>query len=523
MIASMGPAARVIAVLLLATGMAGCGARSPQPTTGAPAPGAQPGPAPIVSDRHLGSGPVLRPVPRPPLPDPSAVDGALRRALLANHLTQPQHDAYRRIYRDARRAQRRLIGARAAELGAVVAQVDDLARRRRLSVSRMPQAFLTLQRNARFWTRAPLPAAGARFTFGRDPLILQAYPGHGLQVQPLASFGRANALAGVCLDRAAGRHAQARCRPHALRRLLDRLVTLAARRGGIPAWEGWFRFARAAPGWVSGMTQATAIQALTRGARALHDPRYLREAHRAVRLFVHPPPLGVAVPAAGGRHFVMYSTLPGLRIFNGQLQAVSGLREYAVASGDALARRAYRRGDHAARVALRAGDTGAWSLYSAGGAESSLNYHRLTETFLGNLCRITGRAAYCAGRRRFARYLREPPRLRLRLPRRLRLGRATRVAFRLSKISDVTIAVRDRRGVALRRTMRLARGRHSLRFRPRRSGRVRVVVAALSLSGTRGAVSGTFAVRRRPRPTKPRRDHRRAERPTRSGTGAKPR
>lgn len=522
MIGSMGPAARLIAVLLLATGLAGCGARSRQTTTTAPAPAAPPGTAPVLPDRHLGAGPVLRPVPRPPLPDPSTVDRALGRALLANHLTQPGHDAYAQIYRDARRAQSRLTGTRAAELGAVIAQVDELARRRQLGVSRMPQAFLTLQRNTRFWTRAPLPAAGARFTFARDPVILQAYPGHGLQVQPLASFGRANALAGVCLDRAAGRPAPARCRPRALRRLLDRLVTLAARRGGIPAWEGWFRFARAAPGWVSGMTQATAVQALTRGARVLHEPRYLREAHRAVRLFAHPPPLGVAVPAAGGRHFVMYSTLPGLRIFNGQLQAVSGLREYAVASGDALARNAYRRGDHAARVALRAGDTGAWSLYSAGGAESSLNYHRLTETFLGNLCHATHRVAYCAGERRFARYLREPPRLRLRLPRRLRLGRATRVAFRLSKVSDVTIAVRDRRGVALRRTVRLAHGRHSLRFRPRRSGRVRVTVAALSLSGTRGAVSGTFTVRRPPRP-KPRRHHRHAGRTARSGTGAAPR
>jgi hypothetical protein len=335
-------------------------------------------------------------------------------------------------------------------------------------------------------------------TFGRDPVMFQAYPGHGLQVQPLASFGRANALARVCLDLAAGRPAPARCRPRALRRLLDRLVFLAARRGGIPAWEGWFRFARAAPGWASGMTQATAVQALTRGTRVLHDARYVRVAQRAVRLFVHPPPLGVEVHATGGRHFVMYSTLPGLRIFNGHLQAVNGLREYAVATGDRLALRAYHRGEHAARAALGAGDTGAWSLYSAGGAESSLDYHRLTETFLGDLCRATHRAAYCADQRRFARYLREPPRLRLRLPRRLRLGRATRVAFRLSKISDVTIAVRDRRGVALRRTLRLARGRHSLGFRPRHAGRVRVTVAAVGLSGTRGSVSGTFAVRRPP-------------------------
>jgi hypothetical protein len=203
----------------------------------------------------------------------------------------------------------------------------------------------------------------------------------------------------------------------------------------------------------------------------------------------------------------MYSTVPGLHVLNGQLQAVNGLREYAVATGDALALHAYRRGDRAARAALRADDTGAWSLYSTGGAEASLNYHELTATFLGDLCRTTHRAPYCSAEHRFVRYLREPPRLRLRLPRRMRLGRATRVAFRLSKISDVTVAVRDRRGLALRRTLRLPRGRHSMVFRPRRPGRVRVTVAAVGLSGPRGAVSGTFAVRRPPKPRRHRHRH----------------
>jgi hypothetical protein len=498
----MGRAARAIATLALAVGLAGCGARAVPAPAPTPPPPLHAGPSRAVipptavdGDRHLAALPAARPVPRPPLPDPRTVRRALRRALLANQLTLARHDEYRRIYRDARRTAAGLTGVRAAELNAVLAQVRGLAARRRLTVSRMPQAFLTLQRNTRFWARAPLPAAGARLTFGRDPVIFQAYPGAGLQLQPLASFGRANALARVCLDRAAGRRQPAHCRPAALGRLLDRLVGLAARRGGMPAWEGWFRFGGASPGWVSGMTQATAIQALTRGAGVLHRPRYLEVARRAVRLFAHPPPVGVEIHAAGGRHFLMYSTWPALRVFNGHLQAVTGLREYAVATGDRLAVRAYRRGERAARRTLRAGDTGAWSLYSAGGAESSLNYHELTATFLGNLCRATHRGAYCAGERRFARYLREPPRLRLRLPHRLRLGRATPIAFRLSKISDVTIAVRDRRGLELRRTLRLARGRHSLGFRPRRAGRVRVTVAAVGLSGPRGAVSGSFAVR----------------------------
>ena len=35
----------------------------------------------------------------------------------------------------------------------------------------------------------------------------------------------------------------------------------------------------------------------------------------------------------------------------------------------------------------RALDTGAWSLYSEHGAESTLSYHELTASFLGGLCR----------------------------------------------------------------------------------------------------------------------------------------
>jgi hypothetical protein len=198
----------------------------------------------------------------------------------------------------------------------------------------------------------------------------------------------------------------------------------------------------------------------------------------------------------------MYSTLPGLRILNGHLQAITGLRDLAVATGDPVAVRAYREGERAARAALRADDTGAWSLYNSGGPEASLSYHRLTQSFLANLCRRTHAAVYCDGARRFARYLREPPRLRLTLPRRLRLGRDLRVAFTLSKISDVTVSVRDRRGLELERRFRTARGEHALAFRPLRPGRMRVTVAAVGLSGPRAHTTGTLSVRRPPRPHK---------------------
>ena len=86
-----------------------------------------------------------------------------------------------------------------------------------------------------------------------------------MQIQPLASFGRANALAASCV-RAGARF---RCRPAALRRLLDRMVALGSERGGFLAWEHFFAFGSGAPPWISAMTQATGAQALARGTRAL--------------------------------------------------------------------------------------------------------------------------------------------------------------------------------------------------------------------------------------------------------------
>ena len=89
------------------------------------------------------------------------------------------------------------------------------------------------------------------------------------------------------------------------------------------------------------MTQATAVSALARAGRALHEPRWHRVAHRALGAFQAPPPLGVD----GGDHFLMYSFAPSLRIFNGELQAVSGVGEVARYARDRTARRLFRRAE----------------------------------------------------------------------------------------------------------------------------------------------------------------------------------
>jgi hypothetical protein len=249
------------------------------------------------------AGPATRPGPPPGawrraelrrLRGTRSVEGALRRAWLAGTLARAEHDAHRRTWADAGRLGVRLPGVRGAELRAARAIVADLAARGRLTTRHVDAAFLALRRNVAFWRARPLPAPGARFVSGTDPVVLQYYPGRGLQIQWLASWGRVGALGRQCLARPAS------CRRARLRAATDRLAALGARRSGYLAWEGAFPFGGGRAGWASGMIQGTAAQALARARRALDEPRYGVLARRALGAFELPPPAGVAVRSGAG-------------------------------------------------------------------------------------------------------------------------------------------------------------------------------------------------------------------------------
>jgi hypothetical protein len=241
------------------------------------------------------------------------VEGALRVARLTGRITPGAETSMRKEWAAANRTVARLSGTPRTELGYVVGAVRALAAERRLTSDRLRPTFLVLRQNARFWPTEPVPAAGWRTTFGRDPAIFQYYPGRGLQLQPLASWGRANAIAGACLAALRSRTTKDTCRKAALTRSLDRLASLGARRSGYLAWEYYFAYGTGAPPWVSGMTQATATQALARGYRALGHRRWKRAAERALGAFEQAPPSGVAVPAPGGTHYALYSFSPSHR------------------------------------------------------------------------------------------------------------------------------------------------------------------------------------------------------------------
>jgi len=335
-----------------------------------------------------------------------SVGAALQAAVTAGAISPAEQQGYAALYSEARSVRAALPRARAAQLDYVIRTLEAIARRNQLTPGRMPPMFLQLERNARYWRTGPTPRAGGRVVFGDSPVVFQYYPGRGLQIQPLGSFGKANALYNAC--RATSRRAT--CRRDALRSMLDWMLAISSPRGSFNTWEYFFRFGRGIPPWTSGLSQGTAVQALARGGELLSDASYTRAASSALGAFETSPPTGVRVRSAGGNHYLIYSFEPRLRVLNGFLQAVIGLHDYARISRDPRGQALFAAGDRAARRAVPRYDTGRWSLYSLGRRTvSDVGYHRLVRDFLRGLCTRTRGPVYCATADRFTRYLSNPP------------------------------------------------------------------------------------------------------------------
>ena len=380
------------------------------------------------------------------------VSGTVDAAVAAGTVTPDQGVAYKATYTKARSVVRHLPASRKRELRGAMSVVEGLVKRDALPAARMPAAFTQLERNVEWWPAHGPPASSAatgglpRVTFPGDPIVLQWYPGQGLAIQWLATFGKANALW------------QAQ-RTDELRLVLDRAIALAGRRGnGLLSWEYLLAFGGGRAPWVSSIAQGTGIQAFTRGAQLLGNPAYLDVARQALGLFETPPPTGIAVDADGGRHYLLYSFAPRMRVLNAFLQSLVGVLDLAQATGDPRAQAVFNLGDIAAQHELPGFDTGAWSLYAQDGAESTLNYHELVTGFLGSLCTRTANPAYCAAQTRFTTYLHQPPSVAISFggPRRVRHTMTVRVA--LSKVSTVALRIRRGSRVILARDLTLRRG-----------------------------------------------------------------
>jgi hypothetical protein len=413
----------------------------------------------------------------------TTVPDALDAMLASAAIDQVQHDAWAKSYADAKKTLRRLHGTRRRQLDAVLDNTRALAAGGLLTVQRAPLAFLTLQRNRAWWAGGPLLRYGQRVSFSGSQLVWQYYPGQGIQVQWLATFGRANGLW------------QAKTRDTELRALLDEASRLAVPRAGGIAWESMFSFDGGRPTWVSGLSQGTAIQALSRAAVRLQNPPYFEIARAALGIFRTPPPEGVRVDTPVGAQYLQYSFDPKLQILNGFVQALNGLFDFASLANDAEGRALFAAGEAQARVEVPAFDTGAWSLYEPG-RESDLGYHKLLRDFLRGLCaRVPEPAIYCAEADRFTAYLRQPPVLALKSTT-ARLRKPSKLTFTVNKVSTVSVTLLRAGKPVFSQSARFGFGRHAFAFRPRKRGSLEVRLHAVDLAGNAGAVAGTIAVRK---------------------------
>ncbi|MGO9488153.1 MAG: D-glucuronyl C5-epimerase family protein [Solirubrobacteraceae bacterium] len=506
--------AKRLAVLLcglLALGAAAC----PDAWAGRPADALQPLGVPVRAQAAAKQGPT--------------VGAALAALLRAGSISEAVYRSDSAIYTAAKGSLGRLSGTRRSELAAVMANVQAMAAAGQLTASRQAVIFLTLEKNEYWWTSKPLLSGEVHVSFPPSLLVWEHYPGQGVEIQWLATFGEANGYYGS--------HEYAN-----LRQLVGEMIPLATQRAGGLAWEYMFRFDGGLPPWTSGLSQGTALQVLARAWSHFKEPAYLTAAQQALGIFEQPPPQGVRVAGGGGSRYAEYTYAPSDRILNGFIQAVVGLYDYTAITKDPLGLKLFEEGDAVARAEVPRYDTGYWSLYDQDG-ESNLNYHELLTEFLQHLCErtrkgpplitapapapapppatsttpspsgsatggavassadaapvpIAGDQIYCTTAQRFSADLRTPPVVAL-LTRTLHGGTRAGVQISLSKVSTVTMTVRSGSKVVWTDSATVEGGKPKLLWvTPAKGGSFSVTLAATDLAGNFSTADGTILVSR---------------------------
>ncbi len=420
-------------------------------------------------------------VPRGRVAAQRSASSELTRLFRTHAISSTLYRRYGVILKAAIAANRRLQGtARGSELGSVLANVHAIAAAGLLSASRAPALLLTLDANRRWWTTGPLLSSGQRVELAGSQLVWEYYPGQGIELQQLGSFGKADGMftAHDYKD---------------LHTLLGELIPLAAKRAGGLVWEYYFSFDGGYPPWTSAMSQGTALEALSRGFRAFHDSFYLSTGRKALAVFAAAPPGGVRLRTPQGSRYLQYSFAPGVSIINAFLQSLIGLYDFAHVSHDARAMALFRAGDATARAELPTFDTGAWSLYQPG-LEDSLDYHQLVTGFVHELCDRTHAPVYCTTAHRFDADLTTPPALRLLTHSTHRL-QPTAVRFHLSKASHVGIVMLRGGQIVFETSADFAYGVNSFALpAPGHTGDYTIRLAATDLAGNFNRIVGTLAV-----------------------------
>jgi hypothetical protein len=282
------------------------------------------------------------------------------------------------------------------------------------------------------------------------------------------------------------------------------MTALAVKRGRrFIAWEYLFYFGGGSPPWMSGMAQATGIQALGRASQLLHEPKYARLARRALGAFDTPPPTGVRTTGPrGGTAYLQYSFAPGLYIFNAFLQSLIGLHDFARITGNARALRQYHDAEPEARAEVPYSDVGDWSLYNYAGHESSPDYHELLREFLQSMCIRHLGPIYCRYAKKYRGYQIDPPKVSYDGPLTATEDEPTSLRFSISKLSVVEVTVKRPDGrLVFDRLATFRRGSGAFTWTPKGPSTFTVRVAAKELRTgmeKRGSDTAEVVVENRP-------------------------
>ncbi len=422
------------------------------------------------------------------------VTAALQKLQQSGAITEASYRQYQGAFSAAKSSLRKLSGTRAQELGSVVANVEAMAGAGQLIASRLPVVFSTLEHNKLWWTTESLLGADQRVSFAGSRLVWEYYPGQGIEIQWLATFGKAN---GYFLDK----------ETTALKEVLGEAIALATQRAGGIAWEYMFHFDGGAPPWTSGLSQGTALQVLARAWSTTHEQAYLTAAQEALGIFKTGPPVGVRVATPAGATYLEYTYAPSERILNGFIQSLVGLYEYTKLTGDPLGQQLFEAGDAEARAETPHYDTGAWSMYDQH-SESDLNYHELLAEFLEHLCEktskgepltpttgpIPGDEIYCTSAKKFREYEKTPPVIAL-LTQTVGTNERAGVQIELSKVSNVSMTIKLGEKTVWSNDATVEGGKPRLLWvTPSKAGTYTVQLSAKDLAGNEEVASGQIKV-----------------------------
>jgi D-glucuronyl C5-epimerase C-terminus len=416
--------------------------------------------------------------PKPPAVTVKSALAALRRR---GSITVVQYTQTLAAFNAALTAEKRLTGTRLTELAAVTEGVHQLAVTKRLTAPRLAAVVATLNANRSWWTTGSLPAPDQRIEFAGSQLVWEYYPGQGIQLQVLGTFGKAD-----------GMYTAGPSEYPAMEQLLSEMIPLASRRGGGTTWEYYFSFDGGSPPWTSAMSQATGLEALTRAYEATKNTYYLQVAASALGIFGKPPPVGVTIPTTLGVRFLQYTFAPSVNIINAFLQTLIGLYDYGHVSGNPTAQALFAQGNAEAMAELPSFNTGAWSLYQLG-VEDDLSYHELVTGFLAQLCTLTAAPVYCTTAQQFTADLTTPPAL-IDLTPTAKPRKPFALNFRLSKVSHVGIVVTRGTSIVFSTSASFGYGVRTFTVPALKAGTYGVALAATDLAGNFSRITGTLPV-----------------------------